>query len=246
MPSSRHPTRRPTRSHSTNRILSALPADELGRLAPHFETVDLVYGEVLCHVGEKIRHAIFPDSGIVSLLAPVDDAVDGAAMLEVGLVGREGVFGLSLALGINVSPVRAVGQGKGSALRIKAVEFGRALNDCPTLRHDLHRYTYDLMRQITQTAVCNSFHPVQARTARWLLSTGDRMQSDRFVLTQAFLADMLGVQRGAVTRATSALQTEGLIDYSRGDVAILDRPGLEAAACGCYRIADGIYRAGLR
>lgn len=234
------------RRSNANRILSALPSDELGRLTPHFENVDLAYGEVLCNVGEKIRYAIFPNAGIVSLLATVDDRIDGAAVLEVGLLGREGMFGLPLALGISVSPVRAVGQGEGSALRIGAIEFRRALSDCPALRHRLHRCTYDLMRQITLTAVCNSFHPVQTRIARWMLSTGDRMQSDRFMLTQAFLADMLGVQRPSVTRAASALQNEGLIDYSRGNVAILDRARLEAASCSCYRVARGIYRASLR
>lgn len=223
-----------------NRILHGLPPDEFARLAPFVEQVQLVFGQVLCDAGEKITHAVFPNAGIISLLAPEDDAV-----LEMGLLGREGMFGIPLALGLFISPMRALVRGEGSAIRVDAVKFRRVLKGCMALQNRLHHYTYNFMSQITQTAVCNNFHSIEARTARWMLSTSDRMQSDHFTLTQAFLADMLGVRRPAVSHAASALSGGGLVSYSRGEVSILDRPGLVAASCGCYRALDDLYRAAL-
>lgn len=231
----------PARRAAQNRILHGLPPDEVARLTPWVEHVDLVFGAVLCNAGEKISHAVFPSAGIISLLAPAD----GDSVLELGLLGREGMFGIPLALGIVVSPMRALVQGAGSAVRIDAVKFRRVLKDCGALQNRLHRYSYSLMAQIAQTAVCNNFHSIEARTARWMLSTSDRMQSDHFTLTQALLADMLGVRRPAVSHAASALLSGGLVRYSRGEVSILDRPGLEAASCDCYRIIDDLYRAAL-
>lgn len=224
-----------------NRILDGLPPDEFARLAPFVEQVEIVLGQVLCNAGKKITHAVFPNAGIISLLAPAD----GDTVLELGLLGREGMFGIPLALGLVVSPMRALVQGAGSAIRIDAVKFRRVLKDCVALQNRLHRYTYSLMAHISQTAVCNNFHSIEARTARWMLSTSDRMQSDHFTLTQSFLADMLGVRRPAVSHAASALLSGGLVRYSRGEVSILDRPGLEAATCGCYRVIDDVYRTAL-
>jgi len=144
------------------------------------------------------------------------------------------MVGISLALGIGVSPVRALVQGGGGALRMSAAGFRKALGASPALRHALNRYAHALIAQITQTAACNRFHRVQARLARWLLMTRDRVGSGEFRLTHEFLAHMLGVRREGVTGAASALQRRGLIGYRRGDIRIVDHAGLEAAACGCY------------
>ena len=225
-----------------NRLLSSLPASEYRRLSPLLELVDLGFGDVLCKSGNKIEHVYFPNAGIISLLFPTDDK----ALLEVGLVGREGMFGVPVALGLSVSPAQALVQGKGSAMRMRSAPFRNVVKQCAHLQLALHQHTYSLLRQITQTALCNTFHPAEARLARWLLSTSDRMRSNDFTLTQAFLADMLGVQRPRVSAAASGLQRRRLISYSRGQVSILDRSKLQAAACSCYRATNRIYRDALR
>jgi CRP-like cAMP-binding protein len=167
---------------------------------------------------------------VVSLLT----VVDGRNALEVGLVGREGMVGVPLALGVDTSPVRALVQGGGGAMRMSAAGFRKAFDASPPLQRGLHRYTNGLMAQITQTAACNRFHVVEARLARWLLMTRDRVGSGQFRLTHEFLAHMLGVRRVGVTHAASMLQRQGLIEYHRGDIHILDHAGLQAAACSCY------------
>jgi CRP-like cAMP-binding protein len=160
--------------------------------------------------------------------------VDEHAALEVGLVGREGMVGIPLALGVDVSPVRMLVQGKGSALQMRAAPFRRLLGASLPLQRALHRYAHALMAQITQTAACNRFHTVDARLARWLLMTRDRAGSGNLDLTQDFLGEMLGVRRVGVTEAASFLQHRGLIGYRRGNIRILVDAGLEAAACSCY------------
>ncbi len=216
----------------TNRLLASLPHETWRRLAPGLVPVSLEFGAVLHEPGDTLREVYFPVGSVVSLLT----LVDGRSALEVGLVGHEGMVGIPLALGLRVSPVRALVQGGGGALRLSAARLRTALPAIPALRRALHRYAAALMSQITQTAACNRFHRVEARLARWLLMTRDRVGAGEFRLTQAFLAHMLGVRREGVTAAASALQRRGLIGYRRGVIRIADHAGLEAAACGCYAL----------
>jgi CRP-like cAMP-binding protein len=215
-----------------NSVLAALPRKLYQRLHASLALVTLEFGTVLSEPGDPIRHVYFPNNGVVSLLT----LVEGRLALEVGLVGREGMVGIPLALGIGVSPVRALVQGAGTALRMNAARFRKELRKNPPLQGELYRYTNTLMAQITQTAACNRFHTVNARLARWLLMTRDRMQSAHIHLTHEFLSHMLGVRRVGVTEAASALQRKKLIEYSRGDIDILDHRGLEAASCRCYEL----------
>lgn len=225
-----------------NSLLAAIPRKDYQLLLPGLEPVALTYGEVLYEPGETIRHVYFPDSALVSLLT----LADGHLALEVGLIGREGMVGISLVLGHNVSPVRALVQGSGMVMRMTVAHFRKAFRLSLPLQRELYRYTYALMAQISQTAACNRFHVVEARLARWLLMTHDRVKSDKFHLTHEFLGHMLGVRRVGVTKAAQTLQRHKLISYSRGDITILDRTGLEAAACQCYEVVkdmhDGVTR----
>jgi CRP-like cAMP-binding protein len=213
-----------------NHLLAALPRDAYQLLARSLSPVTLVFGKVLYEPADLIRDVYFPCGSVVSLLTIVDQH----NALEVGLVGLEGMVGVPLALGVELSPVRALVQGEGPALQMSARAFRKAFEASPPLRRALHRYTYQLMAQITQTAACNRFHVVEARLARWLLMTRDRMGSSELHLTHEFLSDMLGVRRVGVTEAAHALQQGGLIDYRRGYVRILDNASLEAASCTCY------------
>ena len=215
-----------------NRLLASLPRKSYRDLLPGLAAVTLDFGDVLYEPGDRIRDVYFPGRSVVSLLT----VVDGHSALEVGLVGHEGMVGIPLALGVDISPVRALVQGGGAAMRMSAGGFRKAFNASEPLQRGLHRYTYGLMAQITQTAACNRFHVVEARLARWLLMTRDRVGSGQFRLTQEFLSHMLGVRRVGVTQAASALQRRGLIDYERGNIRILDDAGLEAAACSCYEL----------
>ena len=221
------------RAPATNRLLAALPDKTSAQMLANCESVDLVFADVLCLPGDRIHHVYFPTESFISLVAPVD----GYAGLEVGMVGSEGMFGVSLMLGVDVSPLHALVQGAGQALRMNATRFRRQLASSRALRQGLNRYTYVLISQLAQTAACTRFHVVEARLARWLSMTRDRAGSDEFYLTQEFLSHMLGVRRVGVTKAASSLQKHKLISYSRGVISILDRNGLEAAACGCY-LAD--------
>jgi CRP-like cAMP-binding protein len=214
-----------------NRLLAALPAKEYQRLVAGLEPVKLTYGEVLYEPGEQMRHVYFPSDCLVSLLT----VVEGHRALEVGLVGREGMVGFRLALGITTASVRSLVQATGTAVRIKSARFLRECHRSPALQRALLHFVNALMIQISQTAACNRFHTVEARLARWLLMTRERLPSNEFHLTHGFLADMLGVRRVGVTSAAGALQRRKLIRYQRGNITILDQQGLEAAACSCYR-----------
>ncbi len=196
----------------------------------HLEPVELSFGKILYEPGDRIRDMYFPTKALVSLLTTVERHLT----LEVGMVGHEGVVGFSVVLDMANSPVQALVQGSGEALKMSAAQFRKQLKLSPALRQQVHRYTYDLMVQISQTAACNRFHVVEKRLARWLLMTRDRVRSGQFHLTHEFLGHMLGVRRVGVTEAATALQRRKLIEYSRGYIGILDNKGLEAASCRCY------------
>lgn len=216
-----------------NRLLAALPRVEYRRLLASLEPIALTFGEILYEPGDAIRHVYFPNDSLVSLITLADRQL----ALGVGMVGREGMVGVAFALGIALSPVRALVQGGGTAMRMKAAPFRRELRQSLSLQRGVLLYTHELLVQVAQTAACNRFHLVEARLARWLLMTRDRVGSDHFRLTQEFIGHMLGVRRVGVTNAAHALKQRKLIDYSRGHIEIVDGPGLEAAACACYRLA---------
>jgi CRP-like cAMP-binding protein len=215
---------------AVNRLLAGLPRTELRRILPGFETVQLAFAEVLHAPSRRLRHVYFPISSCISMVMPIDDS----SCLEVGLIGDEGVFGIPLVFGIDVSTVRAVVQGPGSALRMDATSFRRELARSEALQQTIHRYVWVHMSQLARTAGCIRFHVLQARLARWLLMTQDRAHSDEFHVTHEFLALMLGVRRVSVTKAASELQQRNLIRYRRGNITVLDRRGLKSASCGCY------------
>ncbi len=216
---------------AVNRLLDGLPASDLRRIVAGCETVELTFAEVLYTPGERLRHVYFPTRGFISLVMPIDES----ASLEVGLIGNEGMFGIPLALGIDVSPVLAVVQGAGPALRMDAAHFCRELGRSPALQREIDRYVFVHLSQLVQTAGCTRFHVVEARLARRLLMTQDRANANAFHITQEFLAMMLGVRRVGITKAASSLQKRGLIRYSRGNIIVLDRRALKAASCGCYK-----------
>jgi CRP-like cAMP-binding protein len=219
-----------------NLLLASLPRREYLRLVPGLTPVDLTFGDILYEAGSRMRYVYFPTASLVSLLT----VVEGHLALEVGLVGPEGVVGIPLSLGINVSPVRALVQGGGAALRMSREGFLSALRFSPSLQRASNAYVHSLMGQIAQTAACNRFHVVGARLARWLLMTRDRVGSGEFRMTHEFLSSMLGVRREGVTVAASTFNRQHLIEYTRGKIKILDHPGLEAAACSCYRLAGTV------
>jgi CRP-like cAMP-binding protein len=219
------------RAGAPNSLLAGLPAAEYERLLACLEPVTLSCGEVLCEPGQQTRYVYFPSDCVVSMLT----VIDGHRTLAVGMIGREGIVGARLGLGIGTSSVRALVQGSGAALRMSPKRFVRELRRSPALQGALFRFTDALMIQISQTAACNRFHMVQSRLIRWLLMTRERVPSGVFHLTQEFLADLLGVRRVGVTAAASALQRRQLIRYRRGTITILDQQGLEVACCSCYR-----------
>jgi CRP-like cAMP-binding protein len=224
-----------------NRLIEMLPRAERARLLASCEPVELALSEVLCEAGTRARHVYFPVDAFISLVAQVDDHPG----LEVGMVGREGMLGAPLLLGVAVSPLRAVVQGGGSCWRIAAAPFKRELARSNVMQRQLHRYVYVLMSQMVASAGCLRFHQIGPRLARWLLMSQDRAHHDHFHVTHEFLAYMLGVRRVGVTVAAGDLQRRGLISYHRGELAVLDRTGLEAAACSCYAADRAAYRSQL-
>ena len=224
-------------SVAENQLIASLPRADRASLLAVCESVDLMLAEVLFERGMVTRHVYFPVDGFVSLVAQVDDHPG----LEVGMVGREGMLGVQLALGVAAAPLRALVQGAGSTWRIPIAAFKRELARSAALRKCLNRYLYVLMAQLTASATCLRFHMIGPRLARWLLMSQDRAHAQKFRVTHEFLAYMLGVRRVGITMAAGALQRGGLIEYHRGDLVVLDRAGLEAAACSCYRTAEQVY-----
>jgi CRP-like cAMP-binding protein len=226
MAPSAHPT--PHQNH----LLDALPSDSYDRIAAHAELVPLGLGEVLYESGGKLRHVYFPTTAIVSLLYVMEDG----ASAEIAIVGNEGILGISLFMGGDSTPSRAVVQSAGHAFRLKAdllkTEFTRF---GPTMEL-LLRYTQALITQMAQTAVCNRHHSVDQQLCRWLLLSLDRLPSNELSMTQELIANMLGVRREGVTEAAGKLQDAGLISYRRGKITVLDRAGIEARSCECYRV----------
>ena len=216
----------------SNHLLAALPKKDYQRLRSHLEEVPLVFEETIYRRDEMVTDVYFPNSGIVSLIAGANERTT----LEVGLVGREGMVGLGTFLGVPSSMNFAVVQGAGSAMKMKATALRKECDNGGGLPRILQRYAHSVLTQVTQAAVCNQFHSIDARLARWLLMTHDRIGDDEFELTQEFLSHMLGVRREGVSKAASDLQKRKLITYSRGRLRVLDRLGLQAGSCGCYQI----------
>jgi len=216
-----------------NRLLSLLSAQNFARLRPHFDPVRLDYRQSLYRARRPIEFVYFIETGVGSL---VNTMANGDAS-EVGTIGNEGIVGLPLLLGDDRAPNSVYVQVPGTGLRIEAQQFRKEFERSASLRSVMHRYTHAFFNQVAQSAACNQFHSLSQRCCRWLLMTHDRMEADEFLLTQEFLAMMLGVQRTGVTAAAGTLQKAGLIRYRRGNVTILDRPGLERGSCECYDIS---------
>jgi len=217
---------------AVNRLLATLPKNEYRRLLPKLKTVNLVLGEELYEQGEAIKYVYFPNDSIISLISELSET----AGLEVGMVGNEGMAGLPVFMGVSSSSTRALVQGSGTAMRMSSAAVRKEANRLGSLHRLLHRYSHSLLTQVAQSSACNRFHLVNARLARWLLMTNDRLGLEQFPLTQEFLSNMLGVRREGVSKAAGALQAAKLIRYSRGMITLLDRRGLEAKSCDCYTI----------
>jgi CRP-like cAMP-binding protein len=220
-----------------NHLIELLPRRDRARLLALCEPAELVLGEVLCEAGMPTQHVYFPTEGFISLLAHVDEHPG----LEVGMVGREGMVGAQVVLGVMTSPLRALVQGAGASWRIGVPAFMAELAANAVLRSQLDRYVYVLMAQMASSAGCLRFHLIGPRLARWLLMTQDRAHDDRFHITHEFLAYMMGVRRVGVTVAAGELQRQGLISYHRGELTVLDRSGLEAASCSCFAADREVY-----
>lgn len=216
-----------------NRLLAALPREEYERLLPQLETVHLAKGKILYNAGDFVQYAYFPNDGMVSLLSMTQDG----STIEVGMVGNEGMVGLPIILLSNKTPYQMVVQiPVESALRARASVLRNEFNRGGKLQHLLLQYTNMMLTQITQSAICNHFHTVEERLGRWLLIARDRVNSNTVRLTQEIISHMLGSQRTGVTMAAGTLQKMKLIQYSRGEINILDPDGLESVACECYEI----------
>ena len=225
------------RARGVNRLLHALPRGDLRRVLAGCEMVEFVPAAILYSAGDWLRDVHFPVDGLVSLIVRVDDT----SSLEVGLIGNEGMLGIPLVLGVNVSPLRAVVESPGSALRMDGARFRLELERSEMLRRGIGRYVCIRLAQLAQTSACTRFHVVEARLARWLLMTQDRVRTRPFHITQERLSLILGVRRVGITKAASSLQRRGLIRYNRGHISVLDRRGLTAAACMCYQADRKTY-----
>jgi len=215
-----------------NHLLAALPAADFGRLQPHLKLVPMPLGDVLYESGIMLRNVYFPTDSIVSLLYVMADG----ASAEIAVVGNEGVIGVSLFMGGETTPSRAVVQSAGNAYRLSGTVLKEEFTRAGAMQHLLLRYTQALITQMAQTAVCNRHHSLDQQLCRWLLLSLDRLNSNQLLMTQELIANMLGVRREGVTEAAGRLQAAGLIAYSRGHITVLDRPRLEERTCECYAV----------
>ena len=215
-----------------NHLLAALPTAEFARLAPHLELVSMPLGEVLYESGQQLRHVYFPTTSIVSLLY----MLEGGASAEIAIVGNEGILGISLFMGGETTPSRAVVQSAGHGYRLKAELLKREFGRAGPVMNMLLRYTQALITQMAQTAVCNRHHSIEQQLCRWLLLSLDRLSSLELRMTQELIANMLGVRREGVTEAAGNLRRAGAIRYSRGHITVLDRAHLERDVCECYAV----------
>ncbi|GAA0573051.1 Crp/Fnr family transcriptional regulator [Halomonas salifodinae] len=220
-----------------NHLLAALSRDEYQRLTPHLERVELALGESLVESGKVMQHVYFPTDSIVSLLCVMEDGDS----TEIAVVGAEGIVGISLFMGGETTPSRAIVQSAGGAYRLNGQRLKDEFDRAGTLQHLLLRYTQALITQMAQTAVCNRHHSLDQQLCRWLLLSLDRLPTNELVMTQELIANMLGVRREGVTESAGKLQRAGLISYHRGHISILDRPGLEARVCECYAVVKKEY-----
>ena len=220
-----------------NRLLAAIPKADRTAILATCESTQLMFGATLAEPESPIRHVYFPVSSYISLITPKD----ASASLEVGLVGNEGMLGITLALGIPTSPLKGLVQGEGAALRMSAANFRQAFRESAGFSRVLNAYLYVLMGQIAQSAACGRFHRLEARLARWILMTHDRAGASSFRITHEFLAHMLGVRRPGVSEAAGLLQKRRFIHYRHGVMQVLDRQGLERTTCACYRTFNRLY-----
>jgi CRP-like cAMP-binding protein len=222
--------------YSFNRLLAALPPSAYASLKPQLEIVSLDFRQTIYEPKQQITYVYFPLDSLISLFT-----VMGSTAAEVGMVGNEGMVGLAVFLKSNTTPFKAIVQIPGEAMRMKADVFKQAVNQISSLSSLLHRYTFTLIIQIAQSAACNSYHTVEQRCCRWLLTMHDSAKADQFLITQDFLSQMLGVRRASVTEVAGKLQKAGLISYSRGQMQIIDRRGLETSACECYALVKSEF-----
>jgi CRP-like cAMP-binding protein len=215
-----------------NHLLTVLPTTDFERVLPGLELVLMPLGEVIYESGIQLRHVYFPTTCIVSLLYVMEDG----ASAEIAVVGNEGIIGVALFMGGESTPSRAIVQSAGYAYRLEAQVLKREFNHAGPVMHLLLRYTQALITQMAQTAVCNRHHSVDQQLCRWLLLSLDRLPTNELTMTQELIANMLGVRREGVTEAAGKLQSAGLIQYARGRITVLDRPGLEARSCECYAV----------
>jgi CRP-like cAMP-binding protein len=220
-----------------NHLLAALPDAERRRWQAWLEPVDTPLGQVLCESGETMAHVYFPTTSIVSLLYVMEDG----ASAEIAVVGHEGIVGVSLFMGGGTTPSRAMVQSAGKGFRLRADVMLKEFNRAGPAMHLFLRYTQALITQMSQTAVCNRHHSLDQQLCRWLLLSLDRLPSIELVMTQELIANMLGVRREGVTEAAGRLQRAGLIEYHRGRIKVIDRPGLEKRTCECYAVVKKEY-----
>jgi len=221
----------------SSRLLASLPSNEYRRLLPQLKPISLSFGDVLYDPGDTISYVYFPNDSIVSLLS----TLNGRASVEIGMIGNEGMVGISLLMGVNRAPTRALVHAPGSAMRMPSIAVQQEVQRMGDLYHLLQRYTYSLLTQVCYLSTCNRFHPIDSRLARWLLMSHDRSGSNELRLTQEFMAEMLGGRREGVNKAIGTMQRNGIIEYSRGQLKILDSPALQRVSCVCYGLIKTQY-----
>lgn len=226
------PLSMPHRRPIANRLLTSLPQEDYERILPDLKAVPLKYRVSLHEPGDKMPYIYFPNTGVISMLTVMEDGVG----VEIATIGNEGMADLFVFLGLEESESRLLIQVPGSAMRMESTRFREHVEQIPALRALVGYYAVTLFAFVAQSAACNRMHPIVERCARWLLMTHDRVDADEFPMTHEFLSEMLGVRRPSVSVAAEALQSLGVITYHRGRITVLDRAGLEAASCECYRL----------